>query len=288
MSPHRQAELEAELAAAAMDYDRALAAHLSATGQEAMAETEDHQDASYGSRDALRAFFRRAGGSLYIAANLAVYYPGEPHFEPDLLAVRDVPQRRRDSYIVAKEGKGLDLVVEVLNRGNREKDLSENVERYARLQIPEYFVADLRRRRIHQFRLEAGAHRYTPVLGAYGRYRSAVLGLDLILEGEQLRFYSGTAAVPLLGEEVERLTTQVERERELAEAAQREAEAAQREAEALRERLKEALRTILRLRGIELPAEQAALVACCQDSALLLRWLDRAATASLDGLFLDS
>jgi Uma2 family endonuclease len=72
-----------------------------------------------------------------------------------VLAVLDVPQPEDDermAWVVADEGKGLDLVLEVLHHADRNKDLVENVERYARLGIPEYFVYDRARQRIHGHR----------------------------------------------------------------------------------------------------------------------------------------
>jgi hypothetical protein len=215
-----------------------------------------------------------------------VFYPGEPEFSPDLLAALGVPLRKRKSYVVAKEGKGLDLAVEVLLHGNRKKDLNENVHRYARLGISEYFVADLARRRIHAFHLEGPeARKYTPMLGAQGRYRSVVLGLDLTIEDDELRFYSGTAIVPLLGEETVRLAAQVERERERASAAEERAGAVEERARAV---YAQALMDMLRLRGLALTPEQEARIRTCQDSTVLQRWLSRAASASLEDLFLDS
>jgi Uma2 family endonuclease len=285
--------LEGQLAEAAEAYEQACWMALSQDERLAMAESEEHQDASYGSRQSLRAYFHKTGRSIYIASNQAVFYPGEPEFSPDLLAALDVPLRKRKSYVVAKEGKGLDLAVEVLLHGDRKKDLTENVHRYARLGISEYFVADLARRRIHAFHLEGPeARKYTPMLGAQGRYRSVVLGLDLTIEDDELRFYSGTAIVPLLGEETVRLAAQVERERERARAAEERAGAVEERARAAEERIRavytQALMDMLRLRALALTPEQEARIRTCQDSTVLQRWLSRAASASLEELFLDS
>ncbi len=258
-------------------------------------ETEQHLDSAIGARDALRAFYRRTGGSFYIACGLSVHYPGEPHFTPDILAVRDVPSRPRDSYLVARECRGLDVVIEVLHHGDRKRDLSDNVSRYARLGIPEYFVADLWRRRILGYHLLTKEARvYSPLPGAEGRLRSAGLGLDLALFGGQLRFYSGTATLPTPAEEVERLGEQVLKEQEQAAEAHQDAAAAQREAAAVRDQL-DALRgpmvdgllTLLRLRGLTLSVIQEEHVRECDDMDLLARWLKRAASAAPEELFLD-
>ncbi len=60
------------------------------------------------------------------------------------------------------------------------------------LGIREYFVADIPRRRIMAYRLvDPSIAIYTPIVPQGGRYRSEVLGLDLTLEGDAVRFYEG-------------------------------------------------------------------------------------------------
>jgi Uma2 family endonuclease len=300
MSPQQRADLEQSLSQAALEYDAAVREAMSAEELAAMGETDMHHESAWAACDALRAFFRRIGGSLYVSSNLPVYYPGDTHFDPDLLAVRDVPVRQRDSYVVQNEGKGLDLVVEVLYKGNRKKDLVDNVTRYARLGIPEYFVADLQKGRLHGYRLPTpDARRYTPLLGDHGRYRSTVLGLDLTIEQNKLRFYSGTAIVPLMEELAAAAEERAMVAQENAAAAQEAATAAQEAATAaqetaaadrhrLRQALVESLLLVLKLRQLPMRVEQQQLIQSCQDLDLLERWLRRAATASLDELFLDA
>ena len=58
----------------------------------------------------------------------------------------------------------------------------------------ESFSYDRARQRIAGYRLpEAGAKRYQPVLAQGGRYASIVLGLDLAIENNRLRFFHDTA-----------------------------------------------------------------------------------------------
>jgi Uma2 family endonuclease len=73
-------------------------------------------------------------------------------FAPDLIAVLDVESHRRSSWIVNRERRGIDFVLEVTLAGDRKKDLETNVKRYARLGIPEYFILDLKLRRIVGYR----------------------------------------------------------------------------------------------------------------------------------------
>jgi Uma2 family endonuclease len=307
MSPEQRDAIEEDLFLAACEHEKALRENLSAEELATMADSEAHGSATWSTRGALRAFFGRTGSSLYVAANMAVFYPGETRFEPDLLAVRDIPLRDRDSYVVLKEGKGLDLVIEILYKGKRKKDLTHNVERYAELGIPEYFVADLRRHRVHGYHLpNAAARRYVPLLGDRGRYHSAVLGLDLVIQDNQLRFYYGTALVPLL----EELTAAAERRavaaeeaaaaaqeaataaQETATAAQQAATAAQQAASAAQERLRlelvASILAILQVRGLILSDEAHRRVQTCQDVEVLARWRQRAVASSLEQLFLDS
>lgn len=100
-----------------------------------------------------------------------------------MLAVVDVPQPEDDerlAWVVADEGRGLDVVLEVLHRGDREKDLVDDVERYARLGIPEYFVYDREKQRVHGDRLAtADARRYDRVVPQAGHIASRILGVDL-------------------------------------------------------------------------------------------------------------
>lgn len=143
--------------------------------------------------EALDEFFRRAGRRVYLSSELPVYYPAERMFAPDLIAVTEVEPHERMRWVVADEGKGLDLALEVTVEGSRKKDLEENVSRYARLGIPEYFVFDRRSGRLHGWRLEEGQHHYAAIVPQHGRWESRVLGLELGVDGGRFRFYAGSA-----------------------------------------------------------------------------------------------
>ena len=191
-------------------------------------EGDIHSDVVYGARDALRTYFRKLRRQIYIAANIAVYYPGERMFSPDVVAVLDAEDRPRDSWIVSAEGKGLNLCIEVSWLGRRAKDFVGNVERYARLGIGEYFLCDLRRLELKGYRLGGQPSIYTPLLPKARRMHSEVLDLDLAIDGQRLRFFHGSAAIPYADELIARLDAAVE---EAGKHAQAEAERAQAEAE---------------------------------------------------------
>jgi hypothetical protein len=130
-------------------------------------------------------------------------------FAPDLIAMLDVDPRERLRWVVSHEGKGLDFALEITLSGDRRKDLELNVDRFARLGIPEYFVLDLKYHRILGYRLGA-AMSYEPIVPQLGRWPSRVLGLDLGLEHDRVRFYSGSARLPDSEELIGRLEGMVD------------------------------------------------------------------------------
>lgn len=212
-------------------------------------EGDRHFKAKTRALGALRSFFTKQRRRVYLAAELPIYYPAEPRFAPDLMAVLDVEDHDRDSWIVSAEGKGLDWVLEVHVGGDRKKDAELNVTRYARLGIAEYFMYDRAKNRLHAYRLASGGRTYSAILPQHGMYTSAVLGLDVQVEKDRLRFYAGTALL-LESEELiarlEQMLDSVERRVE-EEARLRQEEAERRQEEA--ERREEAEREVLRLRA---------------------------------------
>jgi Uma2 family endonuclease len=217
-------------------------------------EGDPHFDAKVRAREVLSGFFSRIGRKVYLGSELPVYYPGEPMFAPDLIAVMDVEPHSRGRWVVSAEGKGVDLALEIHVAGERRKDLERNVERFARLGIREYFLFDRGRLRLMGWRLEEGRRVYQPIVPQQAFYTSEVLGLQLQLEGERLRFYFGGAALP----EAEELISTLERmvreaeEHRAEEARLHEEEARLREEEARRRELAEQrLAEEARLRGEE-------------------------------------
>ncbi len=219
-------------------------------------EGDFHFEAKAAAKDTLRGYFQRIGRPVYVACELPVYYPKEPLFAPDVIAVRDVELKHRMSWTVSNEGKGLDLALEVLWAGRAKKDLEENVVRYAALGIPEYFVFDRRRLRLRGYRLPGPtATRYQPIIPQEGRLASSVLDLELGIEGETLRFYHGLAPLPEAGELIARLGSLVgdlearmEEAERRAEETERRIEETERRAEGAERALAEALAEIDRLK----------------------------------------
>jgi Uma2 family endonuclease len=250
----------------------------------AMSEGRPHKKAKKRSLDMLGLHFRATGRVVYLAEEMAVLYPGEEVFTPDVLAVVGVAEPEDDermAWVVADEGKGLDLVLEVLHRGDRKKDLEVNVERYAHLGIPEYFVYDRAQDRVRGFRLPApGAKRYLPIVPQGGRYASAVLGVDLAVEGGQLRFFEGMAELFGSDELIRRLNGMVREREAKAEEAEARAEAKTQQAGQAMAGLRAGVLAVLGARGIAVAGEMRAGLEACEDAATLQAWLLRATTAT--------
>lgn len=62
--------------------------------EECASEGDVHFDAKATVKGALRAYFERSRRKVYVAAEIAVYYPLEERFAPDLMAVTEVAIHR--------------------------------------------------------------------------------------------------------------------------------------------------------------------------------------------------
>jgi len=214
-----------------------------------MPEGDRHRKAKSGAVSALDGFFRRIGRRVYLSSELTVYYPGEPRFAPDVLAVTDVDPHEREKWVVLEEGKGLDFVLEIHVSGSFVKDFQANRRRYARLGIREYFFFDRTRGRLHGWNLATSEARiYEAIMPQHGLYTSCVLGLELGLEGERLRFYYGMAPLPEADDLVARLDHIVEGFVRRAEQAEAERDQERAERERAEQRIAELEAEIERLR----------------------------------------
>ena len=257
-----------------------------------MSEGRPHKKAKTRALDMLGLHFKAMGRVIYLAEEMAAVYPGEEAFTPDVLAVLDVPQPEDDermAWVVADEGKGLDLALEVLHHGDRKKDLVDNVERYARLGIPEYFVYDRARQQIHGYRL-GPARRYQRIVPQSGRFSSTVLGLDLAIQGGTLRFFSGTAELVGSDDLIERLSGMIDeltvKAHEAASRAEQAAAGTQQaatRADLAVAGLRAGVLATLDARGIGCPDDARARVMACDDPSTMQRWLLRAVKAATLG-----
>jgi Uma2 family endonuclease len=206
-----------------------------------MAETELHLDDMIDAIQVLRDHFA-ARPDVHVGGNLLLYYEeGNPrkHVSPDVFVAFDVPkQPPRDYYLVWKEGKAPDVVVEITSKSTKQEDRKKKFGIYRDiLRVREYFLFDPTEDYLHPplqgFRLVGGE--YVPIEPTAGRLPSQVLGLHLERDGEKLRLFD-----PATGR---RLLTPVEGR----EAAERRAEDERRRAEDERRRAEDAEATRQRL-----------------------------------------
>jgi hypothetical protein len=194
-------------------------------------EGDRHFTSKVKARETLDEYFRRIGRRIYLSSELPVYYPDEPMFAPDVLAVLDVDPHPRERWVVSEEQRGLDFALEIHVSGRRQKDFEQNVGRYARLRIPEYFAFDVGRGRLSGWRLADDAGRYTPIVPQQGRWPSRVLELDLAVADGRLRFYHGSAELLDARGLIDRLSQIADDALQRAEDESRRAEEALRQAE---------------------------------------------------------
>jgi Uma2 family endonuclease len=172
----------------------------------------------------------------FIAGNIFLHYDpqhlGLRKFRgPDVLVVRDAPQRARQAWIAwEEEGRLPNVVIEFLSKSTRTFDLGGKKEIYEReIGIPEYFWFDQEPGRIGGYRLVNGVYRELEK-DAQGRLDSAELGLYLVswwgtYDGETnwwLRWAAPDGTLlPTMGEVVRAGSERAEAERTRADEAER-------------------------------------------------------------------
>ena len=177
---------------------------------------------------------------VFVAADLLIYYREgtRESVAPDVFVVLGAPNRPRHSYLLWKEPKGPDFVLEITSASTRDRDQGPKRETYRRLGVREYWqydpTADYLEPPLQGLELIGGRYERLPeeeLADGTLRLVSKVLGLEVRLEAERLRFYDPAARSYLLSSD------EVEEERQLEAAARRQAEARIAELEAiLRER----------------------------------------------------
>ena len=173
----------------------------------------------------------------YVVGNMLLYpEKGNPgrRLAPDVMVAFGVGRHKRSSYKAWEEGKPPDWVLEVASPSTVANDLAAKRRAYAEMGVPEYWLFDPRgdvfgggRPRLMGLRLEDGAYRrIEPRLeGGLALLRSDVLGLDVRVEGELLRFRD-----PKTGRDIPHRHEVEEAAKREAARADREAKRAQREA----------------------------------------------------------
>ncbi len=172
-----------------------------------VAESDFQLDPLIYAIEALRAYFQ-AHDDVYVAGNMFLYYEeGNPKavVAPDVFVVIGAPKQDRFSYMLWKEPKGPDFVLEITSRSTRSEDQGSKRGIYAFLEIKEYWqydpTGDYLMPPLQGFRLVD--KNYQPLSAGIAEngelsLHSDVLGLDLRLENNKLRFYDPVPGQKLL------------------------------------------------------------------------------------------
>jgi len=145
---------------------------------------------------------------VYVSGNMFIYYEeGNPEavIAPDVFVVVGTAKRERSSYFLWQEPKGPDFVMEITSRRTRSQDQGPKRGTYAFLGVPEYFqydpTGDYLRPPLQGLRLVGDHYEALPTRqepdGTLSVF-SAVLGLELRVEGPVLHFYDPTTGQKLL------------------------------------------------------------------------------------------
>ncbi len=157
--------------------------------------------------DAIQLFDDHFAGypNVYVGGNLLVFYEEfnrRKHVSPDVLVALNVPKApKRENYLVWKEGKGPDFVIEITSKTTRREDKGKKFVLYRDvLKVTEYILFDPKGEYLDPplqgFRLIGGD--YVPIAPVDGRLPSLVVGLHLERDGENLRLFDPTTGKHLL------------------------------------------------------------------------------------------
>ena len=190
-----------------------------------MAETAIHRRCMVDVADTLELWFRKRGrDDVYVGSNNFLYYErGNPRavVAPDVYVVTGAPVGLRDTYMLWKEPKAPDFVLEVTSASTRRNDERRKREVYAALGVREYFLYDPRAEwltpPLQGWRLHEGEYRAVPAVTVLSNrgvaVASEVLGLELRDERDARRVRLrdlATGEVLLTHEESERARAQAE------------------------------------------------------------------------------
>jgi Uma2 family endonuclease len=201
-----------------------------------MAETDWHRKLMNALIETLTAFFLTSP-RVYVSGNLLVFYePGNRrrHVSPDVFVVRGVAKHDRPNYLVWREGRAPQFVIELTSDTTRREDLNTKFALYRDvLRVKEYFLfdpfEDYLDPPMQGYRLRNGV--YVPIRLVDGRFPSRVVGLHLERSGSELRLWDPSTGQRLVTPDEARQQAEAR-----AEHAEAEVERLRREVEELRRR----------------------------------------------------
>ncbi|MCF2971749.1 Uma2 family endonuclease [Synechococcus sp. Nb3U1] len=194
----------------------------------------------------------------FVSGNMFLYYSLEQSrvrdFKgPDYFVVLGVPKGERKSWVIWEQGKGPDVVIELLSQSTAQSDKTHKKKLYEQtIRVPEYFWFDpFAPEDWAGFRLLGS--RYEPIEpDGQGRLKSETLGLYLVkwqgsfrgIETTWIRWATESGELLPTEAEEERQSAEQERqraeqERQRAEQERQRAETAEQRAERLAQKLRE-------------------------------------------------
>ncbi|MDB5308544.1 MAG: hypothetical protein JWO38_2746 [Gemmataceae bacterium] len=204
-----------------------------------MAETDLHRDLMLALIETLRWWFAD-DPSVYVSGNLLVFYEKgnkRIHVSPDVFVVPGIGNHARENYLLWKEGRGLDLVIELTSKTTMTEDIEEKYNLYVeQLAVKEYFLFDPKEEYLTpSFQgYRKVRDRFRPIKALDGRFRSQVLGLYLERDGTQLRLRN-----PETGEQLPTPNERASAEQARASAEQARADRAEAEVDRLKRELEQ-------------------------------------------------
>ncbi len=206
--------------------------------EDTVTESDWHVVAIHYLFGALRAHFADHPDA-WAFSNMFVYdQPGnrDRKVSPDVFVAFGCTHEKRRVFRTWLDGGPPVAVFEITSRTSRKTDQQAKRIRYAEMGVQEYFLFDpLGEYLPGQFRVyRREGQELVPVV-TQGRYRSELLGLELVVEQELLRLVNTTTGAPYFSAEEERAVALAERNR--AEAERDRAEALEEQVRQLQQRL---------------------------------------------------
>ena len=163
-----------------------------------MAASDFHLEILFWLLQTLKAHFAQMP-DVYVSGDILTYYTeGNPRavVAPDVLVSFGIGEKKRHTYKVWKEGKVPDFVMEFSSKTTYQNDLTDKMELYAALGIPNYLLYDAEALYLPAplmgFQLVKGV--YVPIPpGVDGGVHSDVLGLDFHIRERRLGVYDPVA-----------------------------------------------------------------------------------------------